>query len=156
MSARPDVHGDVPLWELIQTSWVVSRGFTEVFAEVGLSPGQFGTLASLAEQDGLTQAELARQLMMRPQSVGELVGSLLDRGLVRRQGPSGRGHRAGLTLTELGGETLRRAWPGVHAFNAPDAIGLSAEETETLTRLLRTVRHTLSERAHAIGGQKAE
>lgn len=136
----------MPLWELIQTSWVVARGFIEVFAEAGLSPSQFGTLAFLAEQGSLTQAELARRLMVRPQSVGELIGSLLNRGLISRDGPSGRGRRAGLTLTDLGRETLQQAWPGVHAFNAPDAIGLTVEETATLVRLLRAIRRTLSER----------
>jgi DNA-binding MarR family transcriptional regulator len=138
---------DVPLWELIQTSWVVARGFTDVFAEAGLSPGQFGVLQALAEQDRLTQAELARQLMMRPQSVNEVVASLLHRDLVRRDGPAGRGRRAGLTLTALGRDTLRRAWPGVRAFNSPDATGLTAEETATLVHLLQTVRSTLTERA---------
>lgn len=137
---------DVPLWELIQTSWVVARGFTDVFAEAGLSPGQFGVLQSLAEQDRLTQAELARRLMMRPQSVNEVVASLLQRDLVRRDGPAGRGRRTGLTLTTPGHDALRRAWPGVRAFNAPDATGLTAEETATLVRLLQTVRRTLSER----------
>lgn len=137
----------MPLWELIQTSWVVARGFTEVFAEAGLSPGQFGALQCLAEQDGLTQAELARQLMMRPQSVGEVVGSLLQRGLVRRDGPSGRGRRAGLTLTDQGRDTLRQAWPGVRAFNAPDTLGLTIEETATLVRLLQVVRRALTEQA---------
>lgn len=147
MSESVEPNADVPLWELIQTSWVVARGFTEVFAEVGLSPSQFGALAFLAELDGLTQAELARRLMVRPQSVGELIGSLLDRGLVSRDGPSGRGRRAGITLTDRGRQTLQQAWPGVRAFNAPEAIGLTGEETATLIRLLQAIRRTLSERA---------
>ena len=135
---------DEPLWELIQTSWVVARGFAEVFAEAGLSPGQFGALQCLADQDGLTQADIARRLMMRPQSLGEVITSLLQRGLVRRDGPAGRGRRAGLSLTEDGRATLQRGRPGVRAFNAPDTIGLTPAEITTLVRLLRTVRHTLS------------
>ena len=140
----------VPLWELIQTSWVVARGFASVFAEVGLSPSQFGVLVSLSESD-LTQAELARQLMMRPQSMGELVGSLLERGLVSRAGPSGRGRRSKVGLTDLGRQMLRDAWPSVRAFNAPEAIGLSRKETEMLVRLLRTLRRTLFDRDHTAG-----
>jgi DNA-binding MarR family transcriptional regulator len=135
---------DVPLWELIQTSWVVARGFAQVFAEAGLSPGQFGALQCLVDHDGLTQADIARQLMMRPQSLGEVVTSLVARGFVRRDGPAGRGRRAGLSLTEQGRATLRRAGPGARAFNAPEAIGLTPAQTTTLVQLLRTVRHTLS------------
>lgn len=146
MSPDAEANIDVPLWELIQTSWLVARGFTEVFAEAGLSPGQFGALRCLADQDGLTQAEIARMLMMRPQSLGEVVSSLLEHELIRRNGPAGRGRRAGLSLTEQGRATLRRAWPAVRAFNAPDAIGLTSQESATLVRLLRTVRHALAQR----------
>lgn len=129
---------------MIQTSWVATRGFNEIFAHAGLTPGQFGALQCLAEQDGLTQAEIARQLSMRPQSLGEVISSLLDRALVQRNGPPGRGRRSELSLTEQGRTALQQAWPEVRAFNAPDAVGLTSDEAATLTRLLRTVRQTLS------------
>ncbi|MDH2429671.1 MarR family winged helix-turn-helix transcriptional regulator [Sphaerisporangium sp. TRM90804] len=139
-----DGEPDLPLWELIQTSHVVARRFTEVFASVGLTPTQFGVLASLADRDDLTQAELARAIMVRPQSMNELFVSLLERGLVARDGPGGRGRRTGLRITEAGRALLHHAQPPVAAFNAPGAIGLSPAEAADLTRLLRIVRETLS------------
>ncbi|ANY08295.1 MarR family winged helix-turn-helix transcriptional regulator [Pseudonocardia sp. HH130630-07] len=139
----------VPLWELIRTAHVVARGFHEVFAEAGLTATQFGVLAELRdrERDGMrspSQAELARVVLLRPQSVGELVADLVGRGLVRRDGPGGRGRRAGLELTDDGHAALDRAWPLVARFNAPASTGLDPERSAELVAMLRTVRATLS------------
>ncbi len=138
---------DLPLWELVQTYHVVARGFTEVFAAAGLSPTQFGVLALLAQDADLSQSDLARRVLVRTQSMGELMAGLLRRGLVERDGPGGRGRRAGWRLTEPGRHLLERTVPAVHAFNAPAAIGLDDDDAAALTRMLRTVRHTLGTRA---------
>lgn len=147
---------DFPLWELIQTSHVVARGFHRVFAEAGLSATQFGVLAELADRESSgapapSQAELARAVLLRPQSVGELVASLVERGLVRRDGPAGRGRRAGLELTGAGRAALKRALPLVRAFNEPGAIGLDNAGARELIRVMRRVRHTLDARENLAG-----
>jgi DNA-binding MarR family transcriptional regulator len=139
---------DLPLWELVQTFHVVARGFQRVFAEAGLTPTQFGVLAELADRERTgaappSQAELARIVMLRPQSVGELVAALVGRGLVVREGPAGRGRRTGLSLTADGRAAVERALPLVRAFNAPDAIGVSAQEATALVGMLRRIRTTL-------------
>ncbi len=128
-----------PLWTLVQAAHVVARGFTEVFAEVGLTPTQFGVLAHLADDEGLSQAELARRVLVRPQSLGELVGVLVDRGLVRRDGPGGRGRRSGLVITDAGRALYEAALPGVVAFHRPESIGLSPAQLATLEDLLQTL-----------------
>jgi hypothetical protein len=94
----------LPAWTLVQAYHVVARGFTAVFAEVGLTPVQFGVLAVVADTPGPTQAELARAVMVRPQSVGEIVEVLERRGLLRREGEGGRGRRRPLVLTDAGRE----------------------------------------------------
>lgn len=130
------------------TFHVVARGFHRVFAEAGLTPTQFGVLAELADRErsgGPTpsQAELARVVMLRPQSVGELVAALVDRGLVVRDGPAGRGRRTGLSLTADGRAAVERALPLVRAFNSADTIGVTETEAADLVRVLRRVRTTL-------------
>ncbi|WP_224391753.1 MarR family winged helix-turn-helix transcriptional regulator [Pseudonocardia sp. ICBG1293] len=140
---------DVPLWELVRTAHVVARGFHRVFARAGLTATGFGVLAELADRDRAggpppSQAELARVVLLRPQSVGELVTDLVARGLVRRDGPGGRGRRAGLELTDEGRAALERAWPLVREFTAPGAIGLDAGRAAELTAMLRTVRETVA------------
>ena len=141
----------VPLWELVRTAHVVARGFHRVFAEAGLTPTQFGVLAEIADRERAgapspSQAELARVVLLRPQSVGELVGDLVGRGLVRRDGPGGRGRRAGLELSADGRVALDRAWPLVRAFNAAESLGLDDDRAAELVAMLRTVRESLSAR----------
>ena len=101
----------VPLWELVQTAHLATRRFTEVFAEAGLTPAQYGVLASLADGDDLSQADLARSVQVRPQSMGRLVAAMISHGLVERGGPGGRGRRTGLEITPAGRAALDRARP---------------------------------------------
>lgn len=144
---------DLALWELVQTYHPVARGFGEVFAAAGLTATQFGVLVALAQADpqgpGPSQAELARQVLVRPQSMGELLGSLLERGLIIQDGPGGRGRRGRLRISEHGHRALERSVPAVNDYNAPATLGLTPDEAATLAHLLRTVRLTLSDRQRA-------
>ncbi|GLZ55894.1 MarR family winged helix-turn-helix transcriptional regulator [Actinomycetospora sp. NBRC 106378] len=133
----------LPVWNLMRTAHVVGLRFAQVFATTDLTPTQFGVLHALAERE-LTQAKLARVVLVRPQSIGVLVADMVDRGLVERHGPGGRGRRATLGLTTDGRETLDRAWPAVREFNAPSALGLTAAQAAMLEEILDRVRETLT------------
>ena len=130
------------MWTLVQTAHVVARRFTQLFAEFGLTPTQFGVLAYLMDDEGLSQAELARRVLVRPQSMGELLSVLTDRGLVRRDGPAGRGRRSGLKITTAGREVFQAALPRVAAFHGPESTGLTAQQLHTLETLLQTLLQT--------------
>jgi len=134
----------LPAWNLMQTAHVVGLRFVEVFTAVGLTPTQFAILMHLDDDEGLTQAQLARRVLVRPQSMGILVTTLLARGLVVRDGPGGRGRRSGLSLTAAGQEALQRAWPAVRALNTPDALGLSPAQTALLDESLDHIRAVMS------------
>ncbi len=121
---------------------MVARRFWVAFAEVGLGPTQFGVLAALATDPALGQGELARRNLVSPQSIGELIVSLENRGLVRRPAGTGRGRRRPVHLTDAGRDTLRRVAPAVRAINAPESLGLDAAEAVELNRLLHLVRKT--------------
>ncbi|GAA4881019.1 MarR family winged helix-turn-helix transcriptional regulator [Actinomycetospora straminea] len=132
---------------LVQTAHVVGLRFSELFAGMDLTPTQFAVLIELERLDdgeeGLTQAELARRVLVRPQSVGVLLTSLVEQGLVTRTGPGGRGRRVGIALTEAGRAALERAWPPVRAFNTPAALGLTPAQAGMLDELLEHVRRAL-------------
>lgn len=133
----------LPLWEIVQTSHLAARAFGEAFAEAGLTPPQFGVLASLADEPDITQAQPARNTLVRPQSVARIVSDLVAAGLVGRGGPGGRGRATALHLTAQGAERLDRAWPAVARLNDPAGLGLTdAEASDLVTRLLR-VREAL-------------
>ena len=137
------VEESLPVWNLVRTAHVVGLRFGELFAAMDLTPTQFGILRALALDEGLTQAELARVVLVRPQSMGVLVTGLIERGLVVRHGPGGRGKRAGLALTDAGHDALERAWPPVREFNTPAALGLTPAQAAMLEEILDRVRETL-------------
>ncbi|GAB3838575.1 MarR family winged helix-turn-helix transcriptional regulator [Kribbella italica] len=131
-----DTLASLPAWTLVQAYHGVAQGFTELFSAQRMTPVQFGVLAQLAVSPGLTQAELARRVLIRPQSMGELTGTLVDRGLLMRHGPGGRGRAVPVTLTEEGSATLARVGAAVREFNDPASLGLDPEEARILNGLL--------------------
>lgn len=135
----------LPVWELMQTAHVVGRRFTEVMSSVGLTPTQFAVLMHLQERDGATQAELARVVLVSPQSIGVLLAPLLERGLVVRDGPGGRGRRAGLSLSDAGRRAFHRARGPVEAFNSPAALGLTPAQAAMLSEILDHVRTAITD-----------
>ena len=135
----------LPVWNLMRTAHVVGLRFGEVFAATDLTPTQFAVLILLEDDDGPTQAELARRVLVRPQSVGALITTLVERGLVVRDGPGGRGRRAGIALTDAGRAAVARAWPSVRAFNSAATLGLSPAQSAMLDEILDRVRRTMEE-----------
>lgn len=134
----------VVLWELVQTAHLAERRFAEVFAQHGLSSAQYGVLASLADGDDLSQADLARAVLVRPQSIARVVSTMVDAGLVTRDGVGGRGRRTGLGLTPRGRSTFEAVRPAARAVSRPAAVGLTPDEAAVLLDLLRTLRDTIS------------
>ncbi len=104
-----------------------------------LTPTQFGVLAQLSIHPGLIQSELARRNLVRPQSVDELIRSLIDRGLVDRAEGTGRGRARIVTITQAGRDLLDEIVPPLLHFNSPQALGLDPAETVTLNELLHKV-----------------
>ena len=123
-------------WTLIRAAHRVERSLTELFAERGLTPIQFGVLAQLATGEPLTQAELARAVLVRPQSMAELIGGMVDRGLLVRTGSRGRGRPNPIALSDQGAELLERIWPAVLAANDLTRLGFTTAQSEELNARL--------------------
>ncbi|QKS15228.1 MarR family transcriptional regulator [Curtobacterium sp. Csp2] len=143
-------HDDVDAiaaWTVVRAARELARRLDEELAPLGLTPVGFGALVQLAAAEELNQAELARAVGVRAQSMGSLVEALATRGLVARGAAPGRGRASRLHLTDAGRELLAAAWPRVRASNAwfPDG-------GETVARTLRpfTTHGTVSARADGL------
>lgn len=139
-SHRPPDQDDVDgflAWRLVRVGRQIAALLTEAIAEFGLTPTEFGVLAHLSTGTPLTQSELARTVLVRPQSMGTLIAGLVDKGLVTRHGAGGRGRRTPIALSDAGVELIGRAWPSVAAETCADALGLDADDAAELDRLLR-------------------
>ena len=135
----------LPLWEVVRTAHLVERVFVAAFARAGLTPQEFGVLASLADEPELTRAQVARNVMVRPQSIGRIIDRMVRTGLLSQAHPGGRGRAAPLTITAEGRARLEAAWPLVAEINAPPATGLGPEQARLLCGLLATVREQVSD-----------
>lgn len=130
----------------MRTGREVERALAGTIAEHDLTTTQFGVLSLLATGADLTQSDLARAVLVRPQSVGPLITSLTGRGLITRRGPGGRGRRTHFDLTDAGRHLIEHAWPRVTTLHAPGRLGLDEDDDRTLDRLLHTVETATAER----------
>jgi DNA-binding MarR family transcriptional regulator len=126
-------------WTVVRAGHAMARLFLERLAEIGLKPHLFGILVHLSREPGLSSAELARRVLVTPQSMGSLLRGLEQDGLVRRPGAGRRGQRLPTELTAEGRAALGRVWPVVADLNDPATLGLTAEESAQLNRLLLRV-----------------
>lgn len=138
---------DLVGWTLVQTSHRVARRLQEVFAGVGLTAHQFGVLVQLTVEPGVSQAALARKILITPQSMGELLNQLDALGLITRVPVEARGTAVRVELTDAGQVALETTYPQVGAVNTPDALGLTPTEASTLNKILhKMVTHLDAER----------
>jgi DNA-binding MarR family transcriptional regulator len=128
---------------LTRIAHVLGRRWSEDLRAYGVTARQHGALAVLAARPGISAGELARAVMITPQSTGELLDGLVARGLIERQEPAGRGRAGRLTLTAAGRRVLGDTAGVVAASNAPAALGLTAREADQLRALLTKVLHTV-------------
>ena len=126
-------------WRVVRAGREIERALTETIAEHDLTTTQFGVLSLLGTGADFTQSDLARAVLVRPQSVGPLITSLTARGLITRRGPGGRGRRTHFDLTPAGRHLIEHAWPRVTARHSPARLGLDGNDARTLDRLLHTL-----------------
>ncbi|MFS4506156.1 MarR family winged helix-turn-helix transcriptional regulator [Clavibacter sp. Sh2141] len=135
---EPVTHDDIDsiaAWTVIRAARELARMLEVELRATGLSPVEFGVLAQLAAADGLSQAELARAVGVRPQSMTTLTASLIGRSLIARGVEAGRGRHSRIGLTDTGRALLADAWPVVTASN--DWFGADHTRVTNLVGLLQ-------------------
>jgi DNA-binding MarR family transcriptional regulator len=105
---------------------------------------QFGVLVQLSLRPDLGSGQLARLVLVTPQSMGELLQSLERAGLVTRDRSVGPGRRMTAHITDAGQAVLRRATPIVKSLNVSEALGLTDDERALLNQLLHKVRSAVA------------
>jgi DNA-binding MarR family transcriptional regulator len=158
MAARGD-HTDAGLdevltWNLVRVARFAGQRLAERLAGHGLHPVHFGVLAHLVIAPEMTQADIARAVLQRPQSIAPLLDGLEERGLIRRTGDRARGRRNPVQITDDGRRALDAVWDIALSTNDLSDAGLTAQESVELNRLLlKLVRATQGTRQDAPGEQ---
>lgn len=134
---------DVLTWNLVRVARFAGHRLAERLAGQALHPVHFGVLAHLDLAPEMTQADIARAVLQRPQSIAPLLDGLEERGLIRRTGDRARGRRNPVQITDDGRRALDASWDIALSTNDLSDAGLTAPESVELNRLLlKLVRAT--------------
>lgn len=125
------------LW---QTAHLVNREMTAALQPLALTPAQFGALVYTGREPGVSAAELARRLILTPQSVQTTLRPLIERSWMERHPHPVHRRVLGNFLTEDGLTATRAATDAVS--NADARIVAAFDEAEQ-EQLLSLVRRTL-------------
>lgn len=139
MGRPDDVRSDldqVLTWNLVRVSRFVGNRMAVRLAGHGLNPIHFGVLAYLVIAPEMTSADIARAVLVRPQSMSPLLDGLEERGLIRRTGARSRGRRNPVQITNAGRQALDDAWDIALSTNDLSDAGLTKHESADLNRLL--------------------
>ena len=121
---------------------MAGRAIEAVFAEHGLSTGEFDVLAALRRAGtppALTPGALSRSLMLSPGGMTNRIDRLEETGLVRREPDPEDRRSLRVVLTDAGLELVDAAVTAHVANEARLLAGLTATERRALDRALRTV-----------------
>ncbi|MFE9423326.1 MarR family winged helix-turn-helix transcriptional regulator [Kitasatospora sp. NPDC006697] len=145
---RPDLD-PVPmalLGRITRLYWMVDERLNLVFGRFGLGRGEFDVLGTLRRSGPpfeLTAGELSGSMMVTSGAVTKRVDRLERAGLVGRRTAEGDARGRLIRLTEEGRELIDRAVTA-HVENERRLVsGLTAEEQETLSGLLRRLTLTM-------------
>ncbi|OBI00445.1 MarR family winged helix-turn-helix transcriptional regulator [Mycobacterium sp. E2733] len=127
------------LWLLKQAFYYSLTTINDAMRVHGVSTAQIGVLRQLANEPGLSGAELARRLLISPQGVQLALTALERRGLVERKRDPQHGRILQAYLTEEGRKVAATVVNDAIAAHE-DVFGvLSVQEQQTLRELLGRV-----------------
>ena len=135
-------------WLLKQLQGALRAATDEALAPLDLTASQAAVLSALAYGSQLSNAELARNSFVTPQSMGEILQSLEARGLiVRRPHPSG-GRAMPAELTAQGAKQLLAVHLAMREIEERVLRDLEGEDRTRLRQLLeRCLASLRSERS---------
>jgi DNA-binding MarR family transcriptional regulator len=126
----------VLMWSVIRAARRAGHIMAEALEGHSLNPVQFGVLAQLAAGGTMTQAELARATLVRPQSMSPLLQGMEDMGLISRSPLRERGRPNPVELTSVGDKRLREAWQSALNTNDLGHAGIAPTSSQSLNSLL--------------------
>ena len=145
------------LLALMWTHQCIIKAGAEFFAQYQLTDTRFNALMIIADYqaEGVTQADLARRLLINRASSGSLVDGMEKMGWIERHSTPGDRRSYQLVLTDAGSELLAAIKPRYYQLLHQAMGALTAKEVSQLTTGLNRLRHSfvaaLESMSHAHG-----
>ncbi|NNN32631.1 MarR family transcriptional regulator [Streptomyces sp. S3(2020)] len=132
------------LYMVKQVELVVRSHLDDLVKPSGITALQYTALTVLERHDGLSAAQLARDSFVTAQSIADLVRSLENRALVRRERNPRNRRELLILLTDAGRELLARHEGPVRELEERMVRDLTAHQTEQFRQALSRAWHALS------------
>ncbi|MEV4342009.1 MarR family transcriptional regulator [Streptomyces sp. NPDC049590] len=139
MDETPERLTTRPSWLITQLAVHARKLVFDGFTAVGARGYHYRILAALHEYGPASQAELGRRCRIDRSDVVAAVNDLVERGFADRAPDPDHGRRNKVTLTQDGARQLRRMDKVLDQVQDDLLEPLSAEDRQTLTRLLTRV-----------------
>jgi DNA-binding MarR family transcriptional regulator len=124
-------------YELKKAQHALRLGIDEELRELGVTTPQYAAMSVLAEEPGLSNAQLARRSFVTPQTMNQILARLGASGMVERRAHAEHGRVFQSYLTEEGQRLLRVCHRRVFAVEEQMVSALSDAERLRLIRALR-------------------
>ena len=108
----------------------------EALRDLDLTPSQYATLSLLGSQTHISSAELARRVVVTPQSMSEMINALERKGLVERYENAANRRVLHIHLSEAGRVLLEQADVRVDGLETELFSGLNNGEVAVLRGLV--------------------
>ncbi|WP_210569912.1 MarR family winged helix-turn-helix transcriptional regulator [Streptomyces sp. GESEQ-4] len=132
------------LYMVKQVELVVRSHLDELVKPSGITALQYTALTVLERHDGLSAAQLARDSFVTAQSIADLVRSLENRGLIRRERNPRNRRELLILLTDAARELLERHAGPVRELEERMVRDLTAHQTEQFRQALTRAWQALS------------
>ncbi|WP_243373781.1 MarR family transcriptional regulator [Geotalea sp. SG265] len=109
----------------------------------GLTPEQWSVLNRLAEQDGISQRELADRTFKDQPTIARILDKLMALELVRRDDSTSDRRAFTIIITDRGRELRQRILPVAEAMNDDAGRELSDDERRQLFRMLKQLQKNM-------------
>lgn len=130
---------------LKHAQYALRQTMDDRLADVNLTPPQYAALTALEQEEGLSNAELARRCFVTPQTMHSIVGRLEEADLLRRTPHPNHGRIQQLHLTDEGQARLDRGHEIVETIEERMTDGIGREEVEQAKRVLIKCTQALEE-----------
>jgi len=111
---------------------------------LGLSRAQWSVLAILSNHEGLSQSQISDELEIEKSTTGRLIDQVERSGWIERRPIPGDRRLWGIHLTDRARQLITEVESIVLNTRAEMLRGLSAEQQQTLSEMLQTVKVNLS------------
>jgi DNA-binding MarR family transcriptional regulator len=133
-----------PGWLLKRAQDALNAAMTAALRDFGATLPEYAVLTALAEEPGLSNADLARRAFVTPQTMNQVLRELEQRGWVSRHPHPGHRRILQAELTADGRRTLAACHQAVDAVEGRMLAGLGPAQRQQLAAGLRSCIEGLS------------